>query len=42
MVELMKVTLLTRGRSDHLVDRYSQRKESGAALIARVNSKRAV
>jgi len=41
MEELVKFTLLTRGVSDHLVDRYSERKESGAALIARVNSKRA-
>jgi len=41
MEELVKFTLLTRGVSDHLVDRYSERKESGEALIARVNSKRA-
>lgn len=40
MEELVKFTLLTRGRADYLVDRYSERKESGEALIARVNSKR--
>jgi len=37
MEELVKFTLLTRGRSGYLVDRYSERKESGEALIARVN-----
>lgn len=37
MEELMKFTLLTRDRAAYLVDRYSERKESAAALMARVN-----
>ena len=37
MEELMKFTLLTRDASPHLVDRYSERKESAAELAARVN-----
>ena len=37
MEELMKFTLLTRDVSSHLVDRYSERKESGAELSVRVN-----
>lgn len=35
--ELVKFTLLTRDASPYLVDRYSERKETGEALIARVN-----
>ena len=38
MEELVKFTRLTRDSADYLVDRYSERKESGAALIARVNA----
>ena len=37
MEELVKFTLLTRDVSSCLVDRYSERKETGEALIARVN-----
>ena len=37
MEELMKFTLLTRDVSPYLTDRYSERKESGAALMQRVN-----
>ena len=37
MEELVKFTLLTRDVAPYLVDRYSERKESGEALIARVN-----
>lgn len=39
MEELMKFTLLTRGRSSYLTDRYSERVESVEALSARVNQK---
>jgi arsenic resistance protein ArsH len=37
MEELVKFTLLTRDVSAHLVDRYSERKESAEALSKRVN-----
>ena len=42
MEELVKFTLLTRDIRDHLVDRYSERVESRAALSARVNQTKAV
>jgi arsenic resistance protein ArsH len=37
MEELMKFTLLTREVSPYLTDRYSERRESGEALMQRVN-----
>lgn len=37
--ELMKFTLLIRGCSNYLVDRYSERKESAEALSKRVNQR---
>lgn len=37
MEELVKFTLLTRDNATYLVDRYSERKETGEFLIARVN-----
>ena len=39
MEELVKFTLLTRDVAPYLVDRYSERKESAAALSRRVNQK---
>jgi len=36
MEELIKFTLLTRGASDYLTSRYSERKEEAAKLAARV------
>jgi len=38
--ELFKITLLLKGHSDYLADRYSERKESHQALSARVNQAR--
>lgn len=39
MEELVKFTLLTRDAKDYMVDRYSERLESGEDLINRVNQK---
>jgi hypothetical protein len=35
--ELVKFTLLTRGASEHLTDRYSERKEAAAKLADRMH-----
>jgi arsenic resistance protein ArsH len=42
MEELVRFTLLTRDIRDYLVDRYSERRESHDALIARVNLTQAI
>lgn len=42
MEELMKFTLLTRGVSGHLTDRYSERKEAAEKLANRMNLDRAL
>ena len=39
MEELMKFTLLTRGRSGYLVDRYSERVEDAAKVHERVTKR---
>ncbi|MCB1608244.1 MAG: arsenical resistance protein ArsH, partial [Xanthomonadales bacterium] len=39
MEELIKFTWLTRDCAAYLVDRYSERKESAEALMARVNQR---
>jgi arsenic resistance protein ArsH len=42
MEELVKFTRLTGDRTEYLVDRYSERKESAAGLAKRVNLRDAI
>jgi arsenical resistance protein ArsH len=42
MEELVKFTLLTRGISSHLTDRYSERKEAAEKLSQRLQLDRAL
>ena len=42
MEELVRFTLLTRDIREHLVDRYSERKESAAELTKRVSLTKAL
>ena len=39
MEEFVKFTVLTRGVTDQLVDRYSERKKSAAVFMAQVNQR---
>jgi arsenic resistance protein ArsH len=42
MEELVKFTLLTRGASSYLTDRYSERKEAAAKLAQRMRLDEAI